>query len=253
MTAFRAITGVSLRHILGRKRLVGLGLFALVPAVVMAVVGQTASDASLLKEFHAGPLLTILFGVLPITTLVLGAAALGEERRDGTLSFLLLRPLRRPAIVGAKLAAVWLGSFLVVGGSTAAAALVLGLRSGYWSPFAPALVALAISTLAYAAASLALGYLTGRAVLIGLAYLVILENGLALAIDGMATVSLMRIGLTAYWAVLPADVAAVAFSEINELMASLTPGVFGAAAKVLVISGIAVAGVAWLLRHRDVA
>jgi len=112
---------------------------------------------------------------------------------------------------------------------------------------------MAISTLAYAAAALALGYLTGRAVLIGLAYLVILENGLALAIDGMATVSLMRIGLTAYWALLPDRTAAVAFSEINQLMASLAPGALGAAAKALVIAGLVVAGTAWLLRHRDVA
>ncbi len=253
MTAFRAMIRWSLRHILGRKRLVGLGLFGLVPAVVMAVVGQTASDASLLKEFHAGPLLTVLFGVLPITTLVLGAAALGEERRDGTLSFLLLRPTSRTSIVGAKLASVWLGSFLIVGGSVGLAALVLGVRSGHWTPFGPVLLAMAISTLAYAAAALALGYLTGRAVLIGLAYLVILENGLALAIDGMATVSLMRIGLTAYWALLPDRTAAVAFSEINQLMASLAPGALGAAAKALVIAGLVVAGTAWLLRHRDVA
>jgi ABC-2 type transport system permease protein len=253
MTAFWAMTRVSLRHILGRKRLIGLGLFALVPAVVMAVLGQTASDASLLKEFHAGPLLTVLFGVLPITSLVLGAAALGEERRDGTLSFLLLRPNRRAVIVAAKLAAVWLGTFAVVGGSGAAAAFVLAARSGYWTPFGPALLGLAVSTLAYGAAALALGYLTSRAVLIGLAYLVILENGLALAIDGMATVSLMRIGLTAYWAALPDGTAAVAYSEINELMAALTPGAWGALAKALVIAGIVVVGIAWLLRHRDVA
>jgi hypothetical protein len=112
---------------------------------------------------------------------------------------------------------------------------------------------LALSTLAYGASALALGYLTSRAVLIGLAYLVILENGLALAIDGMATVSLIRIGLTAYWAALPEGTAAVARFEINELMASLTPGVWGAAAKVLVIAGAVIVGVAWLLRHRDVA
>lgn len=253
MTAFWAMTRVSLRHVLGRKRLVGLGVFGLVPAVVMAVVGQRAGDATLLKEFHAGPLLTILFGVLPITTLVLGAAALGEERRDGTLSFLLLRPTRREAIVGAKLAAAWIGSFLVVGGSTAATALVLGARSGYWSPMVPGLVAMAVATLAYSAAALLLGYVTGRAVLIGLAYLVILENGLALAIDGLATISLMRIGLTAYQALLPGGASAVAFSELDELMASLAPGAIGAAAKALVIAAITVAGIAWLLRHRDVA
>jgi ABC-2 type transport system permease protein len=228
-------------------------LFALVPAVVMALIGSSATDATLLKQFHGGPLVTILYAVLPITTLVIGSAAIGDERREATLSFLILRPMARETIVAAKLVSAFLASYLLVGGSTFVTAAVLGVRSGYWSPLAPGLVATALGTLAFTSLAMLLGYLTSRAVLIGLAYLVVMENGLSLAIDALATISLIRIGLTAYTAMLPTGASAVAYSEINELMARLTPGVFGATAKAVVIAAVAIGLVAAMLQRRDVA
>jgi hypothetical protein len=74
---------------------------------------------------------------MPVVTLILSAGALGDEGRESTLSFLLVRPIRRSTIVGSKLLAAWLCAVLVVGASGVAAATVLGLRAGDWSVMAP--------------------------------------------------------------------------------------------------------------------
>lgn len=247
MRAYLAIVRVTLQQLLGGKRVLGLGSIALLPTLVMVLVTRDVSARAAYIEFHDAPLVILFLLALPIVALIFGAAALGDERREGTLSFLVTRPIPRSVIVAGKLTASWLATFVVLGSAAAVAGVVLFTTADTWSPLWALLVAAAVGAAAYTAVFLVLGHVTSRAVLIGLAYLFIWESGLTFAADSLGNVSLFRIALTAY-----AGIETAAIPLLQEPLASLTPGALGAAAKVVVISGLAVVAGATLLRRRDV-
>jgi ABC-2 type transport system permease protein len=246
MRAALAIGRVTAHQLLGGRRFLALGLLGLLPAVVMWFASANVSPAAAFRRYHEAPLITVLLVVMPVVTLILSAGALGDERRESTLSFLLVRPIRRSTIVGSKLLAAWLCAVLVVGASGVAASTVLGLRAGDWSVMAPTLVAVAIGTAAYAAVFLVTGHLTSRAVLIGLVFVFVWESGISFAVAQFANVSLFRIGLTAYTGMLPDSV-----PLLTDPLGSLTPGTGGALAKAMVLSALAVAVGTWIVRRGD--
>jgi len=248
MRSLLAILGNTLRQLLGGRRLLLLGLMGLLPAAVLAVLladERTAIGAR--QAFHEAPLAILFYIVLPVACLVFGAGALGDERRDGTLSFILLRPLPRSLLAGAKLLGAWLATLAVIAPGAIAMSLVMAVRFSDWTTLGPLLAAVALSGLAYSAAFLVLGYLTQRAVLIGLVYVFVWESGMTAAVASLATVSLMRIGLSAYAGLLPA-----AHPHLIEWLGAVQPGAGGATAKALVIAALVVAATTALLRHRDV-
>ncbi len=246
MRAFLAITRVTLRQLLGGKRLIAFGLLALLPAVVTWLASRDLTETAVIERFHEAPIAIVFLIVLPVVSLILGASALGDERRDATLSFLTLRPLPRTVIAGAKLFAAWVGTTAIVGVSAALAAVVVGVRSGDWSFVFPVVFAAAVSALAYCSVFLLLGYFTSRAVLLGLVYVFIWENGVTFAAAALANVSLFRIGLSAYAGLIPESLV-----QLDEVLGSVAPGAGGAAAKVLVIAVLAVLAAGSLLRRRD--
>jgi ABC-2 type transport system permease protein len=249
MRAFAAIVSTTVRQLLGGRRIILLLLIALLPAGVLIVLlaggGSHLGDQ---EAFHEAPMVILVLIVLPVASLVFGAGALGDERRDSTLSFLLLRPLPRSALASAKLLGAWLATFAVVGGGATVLAVVFGARTGIWDPLGPLLLAVALSTLAYVSVFLVLGYLTGRAVLVGLVYVFVWESGMTSAISSLATVSLMRIGLSAYTALVPPSRV-----YLEGVLGSVQWGAGGAAVKAVVVALVAVAGTTALLRHRDIA
>ncbi len=247
MKATALMFSATLRQLLGGKRLIFLGLLTALPAVVMALIGRGSSPARAFMDFHGPPMAILLLILLPIVSLVFGASALGDERRDQTLSFLVLRPVPRTAIVVAKLLAAWVASFLLVAVGGVAAAVVQAIYSGHTRPIGPVVLAVAISALAYSSVFLLVGYLTNRAVLIGLAYFFIWESGITMGVASLATVSLFRIGLTAYLGLVPE-----ASGDLNEALGSATPGAGGAMAKAAVIAALATLLTTALLRRRDV-
>jgi ABC-2 type transport system permease protein len=247
MRAGAAVLAATLRELLGGRRTILLALLALLPAAVLAVLVADERTTAGIWEAFQGPLTILFFVILPVASLIFGAAALGDERRDATLSFILLRPLPRSLLTGAKLLGAWLSTLAVVGAGAIAMSMVLGLRFAQWGTLGPLLLAVALSTLAYTSAFLVLGYLTQRAVLLGLIYVFVWESGMTSAVSSLATLSLMRIGLSAYGALAPQGQTLTA-----DLLGAVQPGAGGATAKAAVIALLAVAAAAALLRYRDV-
>jgi ABC-2 type transport system permease protein len=241
-----AIVRVTARHLLGGRRMLGLGVLGLVPAIIMWFTSQSATIASALQRYHEAPLTVVMAIVLPVVTIVLAAGALGDERRGHTLSFLLVRPVSRRLIVTAKLIGAWLCSLLVVGASAAITTAILGLRTGEWSALVPTLVAVAVATAAYTAVFLVAGHITSRAVLVGLVFVFVWESGIAFALAQFANASLYRIGLTAYVGLIPE-----ARGDLTVPLGSLAPGAGGAIAKALVLAALSVMASTWLLRRGD--
>lgn len=242
-----AIVRVTLRQLLGGRRMIVLGLLGTIPAVVVWLSTPNRTPQSVFEIYHEGAMITLFLVVMPIVSIVLGAAALGDERRDGTLSFLAVRPIPRTGITAAKLLAAWGAAAGISMASGALASVAMSIRSSDWSTLVPTLVAIAISAGCYAAVFMVIGHLTSRAVLAGLVYLFVWETGVAFAAASLANISLFRIGLTAYAAMLPE-----ARPLLSEPLASLAPGVGGAIAKLVVLAAAAVLTSAGLIRRRDI-
>jgi len=249
MTGPLAIVKVTLRQLLGGRRLVVLGLLGLIPGVIVWLTTSNRSPEGVFDVYHDGGVIAILFlVVMPISSIVLGSAALGDERRDGTLSFLVVRPLPRSYITTAKLIAAWIAAATVSAMSGAFASIAVSIRASDWSTFVPTIVGLAIGAGCYTAVFIVLGHLTSRAVLMGLIYLFVWETGISFATPALSNVSLFRIGLSAYAGLVPESQ-----SVLAEPLGAIAPGVGGAAAKLAVLGVLAVLATASLLRNRDIA
>jgi ABC-2 type transport system permease protein len=196
MIAAFPIAGVTLRALLGRRRSLLMVLLAGLPVVLALLIrisGETASAEEILDPL-------IVRTVLPLIALVFGTAALGSELEDGTAVFLMVKPVSRWRIVGAKM--------LVAAGLTVAlvmpATVLTGLLSAGFGPtalgdtFAFAL-ATAVGGIAYACAFVALSAFTTRALVVGLGYTLIWEGVLAGLLEATRFLSIRQatLGLAA--------------------------------------------------------
>lgn len=246
MTPILAMFRVSVRLALPLRRSVMLAVLETAPGLIylFATTNRTADAAFQgAVEIGAGTFFAL---VLPVVSIVIAAGVLGNERRDLTLSFIALRPIPRAGIASTKLAAATTAAFalnligvLVLGGAHA-------IRSGNWG-FLGALAAGAlVATLAYASVYMPLGFMTDRAVLIGVAYLLIFENGVAALLTGLAALSPWRVGISVF-----ADLADGARVILDSNTAPLSLG--RALLTVAIYVAVSIALTTRLLRKRDLA
>ena len=255
MTAFTAITRVTIRQTLRLRRFVGLGLLSLSVAgtYLLTSLGQrrAGGDPDGAFDIFLGMTIgTFMNIIVPVVTLIVATAVLGEERRDNTMSFLVLRPVGRTTIGAAKVVAAFLEAFALTGLGAIGFGVVAAIRMETWEYFFPLLAGTAIATAAYAAVFVPLGYLLRRATLIGLTYLFIWENGIAGAVPAVAGISPWRIGVSGMAGLAPGRF----FAELPDFaVGSLTPGAGGAAAKAIVLMLLSTSAVTWILLKRDLA
>jgi ABC-2 type transport system permease protein len=256
--AFQAIVANTLRQLLGRGRTIGLLLFAAVPALILLIFAINENDRATEEFFRQGMLTTLLAVVVPVIALIMGAGALAEERQSHTIPFLTLRPIPREVIVAAKMVASGIGASLIGGFGVALTTVVLGFETGEWVEVPASLVAAALTSFGFAAVFQFVGYLTDRAVPIGLIYIVIWEGAITSAIDAISTSSLWRVGMSAYAGIVAgehwgaaAGLRAAVVADLTDILAGVQPGAWGALAKVAVIGAISIALTGYLMRDRD--
>lgn len=185
-----ALISITLRALLNRRRTLLLALLGALLVLVAAVyrLGEPASAEAadvtrgLLGDFGIGVL-------LPLVAVIVGTAALGSELDDGTIVYLLAKPVPRWRIVLVKLVAAWLVvSLLVVPAVVVAGAIGngdVGLAASYG-------VAALVGGLEYTAIFVALSLITSRALIIGLAYVIVWEGVIAALFAGTRTVSVRQ-------------------------------------------------------------
>ncbi|MFB9377268.1 ABC transporter permease subunit [Kineococcus gynurae] len=182
--------GFALRGVLLRGRTAAFAALPLLVAVAVVAVMALTSVASRYGTVapFTGNLLTGL--VVPIVALVLGIGVFGDERDSRTLP--LLRSLVRPRwqVVVTRWAAAWSATVLLCVPAAVACA-VLGVSVNLEATRVVAGVALAVllTAAAYTAVFVLLSLLTRRALLAGLAYVVLWETflaGLAPALRGLS-------------------------------------------------------------------
>jgi ABC-2 type transport system permease protein len=246
MTPMLAIVRVTVGQLTGRTRLIGFGLLNLVPAVLLAAVSRSQHSSAL--DLELGVLLVVPFFslVLPITTLILATAALGEERRDKTLSFLVLRPIGRWEIALAKcIAAAGVSTGFAVLGAFALSLTWLAV-GGSFDVFLPIVLGASLACVMYGTVFVLLGNVAVRATLVGLLYILFFETVMVDAFDRLAGASLWRISLGATLDTMPANFPARA---LLSAMGNLIPSV-GTALIVTSAVAIITIGTCTALLHR---
>jgi ABC-2 type transport system permease protein len=185
-------TGVLLRFSLGQllagRRLLIVPLVAL-PLVLVAVfaAGADTDPTTFTLELFRQFVLPVL---LPVVSLVFSTSAFGAELRDGTVTNILLKPLPRPAILGAKYLAAVLATLLVLLPATVAAHLIVAGGLGSTDLLAGMVLAGMVGTLAYCALGLLLSLLMARAVLVGLVYALLWEGAVVSVAPSASSLSI---------------------------------------------------------------
>jgi ABC-2 type transport system permease protein len=171
------VYGITLRTQARIGRLAALGVLGALAVLIGVAIGVGTST----DQLGDGARFVNAYGLTvytPVVALVFASASLGEPNEDGTLVYLWLRPVRRSIIVlGAWLATLTVVVPLVVLPLVLAAALTGGggkLALG-------AAASSAIGVLAYTSVFTWLGLRVRRALVWGLAYILLWEGFVALS------------------------------------------------------------------------
>jgi ABC-2 type transport system permease protein len=173
---------LTVRQIAGQKRTLLMLLFAALP-VAIAIIYRISADEVDRVEFVANGLLSglVVAIVLPLTALIFGTAALGAEIEDGTVVYLLAKPIPRWRIIVPKLLAAWIATAALVF-IAAAVAGTIAIAGEPGASVVPAFaIAVVIGAFVYCCGFIMLSVLTSRALIVGLIYVFLWEavvNGL---------------------------------------------------------------------------
>ena len=201
---------VLVRQIVSVGRLAALGALGAIMILVGWVVGNSSDrdGSSAAGALFDGASYADGFGlivIVPIVSLVFAAASLGDARDDGTMVYLWLRPIGRfPLAMAAAAASVTVSLPLCVVPTALGGWLATDFAAGSGGIALGALAAAALGTVAYSCLFVLLGLLFRKAVLWGIAY-VLLWEGLAVGLGEFAE----RLSLRGYARSLLAQIADV--------------------------------------------
>jgi ABC-2 type transport system permease protein len=185
------ITRLALAALLGRRR------FWVLVAFPVAMIGLTGLVVAMAGDTDVGWQMVGHLGyplVVPLVAILASSAVLGPEVDDGSIVYLLSKPVNRHAVAISKWVVAWAATLVVGAGSVLAAGLVVdpGAQAVAWT------VAAAVAGTTYSALFLALAAFTRHAVVAGLLFVLIWENLLGSLLTGVAWLSIgqwgMRIG-----------------------------------------------------------
>jgi ABC-2 type transport system permease protein len=187
------VARLTVRTLLGRRRAV---LFLLLPAALVGLCVLARLLAGLEEiEREAGFAAGLLGGfglgtLLPLLGLLGGTGAIGPEIDDGSIVYLMSKPLNRSSIVLTKLAvAVVVVTVLGAVPVLLSGFLVTGELGGLASAFA---VGALVAGLAYCAVFLLLAVVTRNAVVIGLMYALVWETLVGSIVPGAQELSVQQ-------------------------------------------------------------
>ena len=191
------VMNLTLRGLLGRRRSV---LLVILPVLLLLL-------AALIRWASGGePLNTVNFTVnlvnafamgtlLPLICLLIGTGVIGSEIDDGSIVYLLAKPVPRRTILLSKMVIAW-GAALVFAVLPIVAAIEIAGDDG-WRLGAAYGVAAALAAIAYTAIFVALSVVTRNAVIIGLLYALLWETVLGGYVPGVRNVSVRQWALAA--------------------------------------------------------
>jgi ABC-2 type transport system permease protein len=176
------------RALLSRRR--ALFLFAL-PALLLvmaaAVRALSGADDGTAKTLLSGFALATM---VPLTGVIAGTGAIGPEIDDGSIVYLLSKPVRRSTIIFTKLWVTMGVTMLFSAIPTFFAGLILDGNSRHLAVSFG--VAAVVASVAYSALFLLLGVVTRHAVIAGLVYALVWESLIGSLVPGAGDLSVQQ-------------------------------------------------------------
>ncbi|MFF2143572.1 ABC transporter permease [Kitasatospora sp. NPDC058190] len=184
------VARLTLRGLLGRRRGALLLVAPALLLIVSAIAAGSSGDAHSLTVKILGQL--DLGTLVPILGLVVGTGVIATEIDDGSIVYLLAKPLPRWQIVTTKLS-VAIGTVWVFAAvpTLVSGLLLYGTKDGVALGYT---VAVMVAGVAYSALFLLLGAVTRHAVVAGLAYALIWESLIGNFVEGARTLSIQQWG-----------------------------------------------------------
>ncbi len=168
------------RRMVRSKRMLLMLAAAMLPAVPIFLIGLRSGDARQVLALTNVTWFLVFQVVAPVIALIGGTAAVAEEVVDGTINWVLVRPVSRPAFFLARWLAVLLPVLLV--GTVLVAAMVIcspGPRHVTLELMSPTWRTLMVGLVAYTTVFAAIGAWFKRPVIAGLGYAFAMEALLA--------------------------------------------------------------------------
>ena len=191
----RTLITITARQLFNRRRVILIGLLALVPlgvAVLYRLANETHADPPPI-EFAPGIIDgLVVTALLPLGALVFGTGALGAEIEDGTAVYLLAQPIARWRILAAKVLVASLATLLLTVPTTLVTALVILGGDDPDAISAGFVVGVGAGAIAYCCVFVALSTVTSRALLIGLGYVFVWEAFVTSIFSGTRWVSVRQ-------------------------------------------------------------
>ncbi|MFE9686445.1 ABC transporter permease [Streptomyces sp. NPDC002701] len=182
------VARLTYRGLLGRRRALILGALPVLLIVIsVAVRGFTGADDQVAADVLGGFALATM---VPIIGVIAGTGAIGPEIDDGSVVYLLAKPVKRPTIIFTKLIVAIAVTMAFSAIPTFLAGMIL---NGNGQQIAVAYtVAALVASIAYAALFLLLGTITRHAVVFGLVYALVWEALFGTLVSGAKTLSVQQ-------------------------------------------------------------
>ncbi|MER7109144.1 ABC transporter permease [Streptomyces sp. NPDC000229] len=182
------VARLTYRALLGRRRAAILfvlpGLLLLIAA---AVRGFNGADDQIAADVLGGFALATM---VPLIGVIAGTGAIGPEIDDGSIVYLLAKPVKRPTIIFTKLIVAIAVTMVFSAVPTFLAGMILN-GNGQQVAVAYTVAAL-VASIAYSALFLLLGTVSRHAVVIGLVYALVWEALFGSLIEGAKTLSVQQ-------------------------------------------------------------
>jgi ABC-2 type transport system permease protein len=185
------------RQLFARRRLIVVSLLALAPALVTGIFRVATLDAAYGEAFLTTLCGEIVVGtILPLAAVLFGTSAFGGEVDDGTLIYLLVKPVPRWRVVLSKYVVATLATLAVVAPAillpwaiARTPELTARFPLGY-------LAGASVGAVLYSAIFLALGISSRRALVHGLLYVIAFEGALTRSVVGFKSLSVREFANT---------------------------------------------------------
>lgn len=182
------VARLTYRALLGRRRALILGaLPLLLIAISLAVRGLSGADDQIAADVLGGLAIATM---VPIIGVIAGTGAIGPEIDDGSVVYLLSKPVGRPTIIFTKLIVAIAVTMVFSAVPTLIAGFILN-GNGQQVAVAGTVAAL-VASIAYAALFLLLGTVSRHAVVFGLVYALVWEALFGSLVPGARTLSVQQ-------------------------------------------------------------
>ncbi|MEU5214761.1 ABC transporter permease [Streptomyces sp. NPDC020807] len=182
------VARLTYRALLGRRRAMILFVLpALLVLIAIAVRGFNGADDQVAADVLGGFALATM---VPLIGVIAGTGAIGPEIDDGSIVYLLSKPVKRPTIIFTKLIVAIAVTMVFSALPTLIAGFILN-GNGQQVAVAYTVAAL-VASIAYSALFLLLGTVSRHAVVIGLVYALVWETLFGSLISGARTLSVQQ-------------------------------------------------------------